>query len=301
MCHHQDMDLGKYRHDGSTQMDTYSAIVESIKRIPPLSQSAFQLMAGAESNTMSMKQIAEIVTQDPALTCNVLKVVNAPAFGLGQSITSVSKAVSFLGLKMVVALALATCSPEIFGVPLAGYEAERGELWLHALYTALASREIIKYAKQPISSELVFTAGIVHDIGKAILSDALSGRATSFFDLPKNQQVDGFTCLEHIELGGDHCKAGLALAEHWHLPDPLAQVIRYHHTPQLASPKWRSLVYTIHVADMLSMMAGVGTGIDCLLYPLDEDYNQLFFLSENILEQIILELSDGFSRYKTAL
>ncbi|WP_034641598.1 HDOD domain-containing protein [Desulfovibrio inopinatus] len=282
-------------------MTIYSEIVKSIQRIPPLSQSAFTLLEGMETQTMGMKQIAEIVVQDPALTINILKMVNAPAFGLGKSIPSVSRAVSFLGLKMVVALALATCSPAIYGVPLPGYEAERGELWLHALYTAMASREIVKYSKYPISSELAFTAGILHDIGKAVLSEVLSGCNISHEEFSNEIKEQGFRTIEQFQAGGDHCEAGYALAKHWNLPEPLIQAIRFHHTPQHAAPEWRSLVYTVHIADILAMMEGVGTGIDCLNHPLDTSYSELFVLSEKALEEIIIELNDQFKRLKTPI
>ncbi len=282
-------------------MDIVKDIIAKVKVIPPLSSSSMKLLDLVKDDRYSLQDITRVVQCDPALTANVLKVVNAPAFGLGHQISSLSRAVTFLGDKTVIGIAIATCSPKIYDRALEGYQSGRGELWLHSLHTAIAARELSKRAKKPLSAEAAFTGGILHDIGKAVLSDYLQDKAGELIDVVEANQADGFSEAERSSLGVDHTQVGLALAEHWNLPEPLRECIRFHHTPRLADADFRPLVYCIHLADSVAMLGGSGTGADALLYPLDELWPDYFTLDEAGLEALILAVSIDFLKTKASL
>jgi len=276
-------------------------IVKRVKQIAPLSQSSMKLMEIIKREDYSLGEITRIVEHDPALTVNVLKVVNAPAFGLGQSVTSLARAVSFLGDKTVVGIAIASCSPQVYDKGLDGYAAERGELWRHSLHTAVAARELVKHAKKAINTEAAFTGAILHDIGKAVLSEFLHDRTGSLLSSIESQEAGNFSDAERKALGADHTEIGLALAKHWNLPAPLCQCIRYHHTPREADEAWRGLVFAVHLGDAIAMMGGSGTGADALLYPLDESWEDYFNLDATGLELVIMNANTEFQRTKTSL
>ena len=247
----------------------------------------------------SLAEISDIVEFDAALTTNVLKVVNAPAFGLGNPVKSVTRAVTFLGDKTVAGIALASCSPYVYDSALGGYEAERGELWAHSLFAAIAAREISQKAKTRISAETAYTGALVHDIGKAVLTIFFEGRAREMLMSLDADGTTDFASIEREVFGLSHAEVGEALARHWNLPEELIHCIRYHHDPANAPEESTALVYAVHLADMLSMLSGAGTGADSLQYSLDPKWEDHFTLSQDEIEGIMLNTAMEFERLRS--
>ena len=60
---------------------------------------------------------------------------------------------------------------------------------------------------------------------------------------------------EQRVIGTDHAHIGAWLGVTWNLPQELVQVIRWHHSPDKASPQYRSLVWLISTANALVSFA----------------------------------------------
>jgi putative nucleotidyltransferase with HDIG domain len=281
--------------------DTPRELVRIVEqaRLPMLSQTATRLMELVHSDDYSLQDVTRIVERDPALIANLLKVVNAPSFGLGHKVDSVARAVNFLGDKMVVGMALATCSPRVFDHELSGYAGQRGALWRHSLRTAIAARELGRKAKVAISPEQAFTAGILHDIGKAVLSEHLLGRVPEILAAVDKESVEGYRQAEREVLGFDHSQVGGAVADHWNLPGPVREAVLHHHEPRNASPQWMALVFAVHLGDIVAMMGGTGTGADTLLYPMDQSYEEFIELDEVEFDKLMLDVTLEFERTNT--
>ncbi len=271
-------------------------IKEDIGKIKPLSQTAMRLISVVADPDHTMEQVASIVESDPVLTGNVLRVVNSAAFGLSARISAVSRAVPYTGDNMVVGLALHLCAGKVFNHPLEGYESERGALWRHCLFTAIASREIARFSGGKADPESAYTAGILHDIGKAALSGALGGYARDIVKMADSQQSPDFASGEQDSVGTDHCEVGAAIADHWSLPELLKEVISFHHTPGQASEENRHLVYAVHLGDFIAMMEGTGTGADAMLYTLDESYKNFIDISARDLEKVVLQTGEEYQQ-----
>jgi putative nucleotidyltransferase with HDIG domain len=280
-------------------LDILKDITAAVDRLKPLSPGALQLLSMVSGGEYGIQDVAHVVERDPALTANVLRVVNAPAFGLGVPVNSVARAVGYLGDRMVAGIALATSSPRVFNVTLAGYESGPGELWRHCLRTAIAARYMAVSGTNGVNANLAFTAGILHDIGKAVLSDYLVGRTPELLALIEARAAESFQEAERAVLGVDHCQVGHALALKWNLPEPIPQAVLLHHQPAKADPEWRELVFSVHLGDMVSMMGGTGTGVDTLMYPLDEGYVEVFDFAEEQLDQILLDVTMEFEKLRT--
>ena len=141
---------------------------------------------------------------------------------------------------------------------------------------------------------MAFTSGLLHDIGKAILSDFLKEGMNSILMALGEGRIKDFISAEQEQLGINHCAVGFELAQYWGLPEPLPSVIRYHHDPAAAEPGVRTLVYTIHLADMVAMMGGTGTGADTMRYGLDPQYPQYIALSSQKLALIMIEVETEY-------
>lgn len=269
-----------------------------VKSVPMLSVSASRLLQITAHPDHDLVEVINLVKTDANLTARVLKVVNSAAFGLVNKITSIDRAIAYLGERIIVSIAIGDCAGKLFEKELSGYEAAGGDLWKHDLRTAIAAREVVTQSGADISSELAFTAGLLHDIGKAIISDYLQGTVPEAVELITNEDSLDYLAAEERLVGFDHTRAGYELAKSWKLPDELAEVILHHHEPAKASEEYRTLVYAVHLGDNIAMMGGFGTGADSMRYRLDPDYINYIKISPNILANIMLTVDIEFEKLK---
>lgn len=276
-------------------------IVNAVQNIPPLSESAMKIMGLVADPKHSLNDLVPVVSADGVLMAAVFKVVNSAAFGLAREITSISQAIGYLGDKVTVGLALGLCASGVYNDPLEGYEGEAGELWRHCLRTAIAARELSKFTGGAVSPEEAYSGGILHDIGKGVISAFMKGHVHELVSASEQWDVPDFRRAEYERYGTDHCEVGSALATHWNLPSIYRAVIRYHHEPGQASDELKPLVYVLHVADNLAMMSGTGTGADCLLYPFDKAYPDYVRISAAELENLVVRVTFEYEKTANAL
>ena len=267
-----------------------------IKSIPMLSPSASRLLQITAHPDHDLAEVINLVKTDANLTARILKVVNSAAFGLIHHITSIDRAIAYLGERIIVSIAIGDCAGKLFEKELSGYEASGGDLWKHDLRTAIAAREVVSQSGADISTELAFTAGLLHDIGKAIISDYLHGTASEAVELITNEDSLDYLAAEEKLVGFDHTRAGYELAIAWKLPEELAEVILHHHEPAKAKEEHRALVYAVHLGDSIAMMGGFGTGADSMRYRLDPEYSKYIKISPNVLANIMLTVDMEFEK-----
>lgn len=275
------------------------AMIAEVEALEPLSNTAHALLELLQREDYSLVEVTKLVEADGVLTANLLKVVNAPSFGLGQSVSSVSRAVGFLGDKLVVGIALGSCAQDVFNHALQGYGGHAGQLWEHSLATAIGAREFAKLLNPPNSSGLAYTAGILHDIGKAVLSAFLTQRTQAVLAAVDSLSSPSFDQAEASLLGASHTTLGAMLAAHWRLPEPLVQAIAHHHAPHEADPAWQALCCAVQFGDALAMSIGADTGADALLYPVEAETCAPPGLTECSMEQLLLTVQTEFYKTRT--
>ncbi len=282
-------------------MSLSKEILKKIKETSPLSQCVLQILRITSKEDYSLSEIVKIVECDSVLTANVLRVSNSAAISPARPIISINMAISYLGEKMIVNTALSTCANQFFNKKLEGYESPKGELWLHCLMTAIAAKIVSKNSKTPINSNIVYTAGILHDIGKSVISSMLSGTSEKIVSGILEHKYSNYLEAERDILGFDHCEVGEALAIHWKLPDYYRYAIKLHHAPSGAEAEFAPLCFAVHLGDILSMMNGAGTGSDCLQYEICKEYENYFDISGNDIPNFIMIADNEYNIVKEAL
>ncbi len=278
-----------------------SEILKSVKNIPALSPGAGQLLDVLGSGNYEVADIVMVIENDSALTVNVLKVVNSAAMGMRREITSVHQAVTFLGDTKVIGIALASSGGETFNAELAGYHGDRGMLGRHCLWVALAARELSRYTGGKVDGAVAFTAGLLHDIGKAVISDFMVDLVPAIMKQSSNEAEPDHLSAEREIMGTDHCEVGCELAKRWKMPESLIAGIQYHHNPIDAPEKYQAMSYVIHLADTLAMMQGVGTGVDDMQYKFDVAYENHVQVESSALEGLAFDVQIDFNATAEAL
>jgi putative nucleotidyltransferase with HDIG domain len=239
---------------------TVRDIAERISRIPPMPESVSHIMEISGSNKYFAPEFTAIIESDPGLTADILKVANSAYAAQSREISSVREAVTILGRNMVVSAALRTISSGFFDRKLFGYGEGSESLWKHSFATAVAAALAAEFSENGGGSERAFTAGIVHDIGKVLLSECMRSRKTSLREGSDAAGGAGSLAAEKESAGADHCEAGALLAERWNLPRAFVDAIRYHHEPSMADGACRKTVSAVHVGDTLALRIGISAG-----------------------------------------
>lgn len=276
------------------------SIKKAILETPLLSPSTAQLLELIAQPDYELDDVIRIVKHDAPLTARLLRMVNSPVYRPVTPITSVDRAVIFLGSRVVVSIAISSSTGHLLTGALSGYEGEQGTLWRHNLFCALASRAVARFGRGACAPDAAFTAGLLHDIGKGVLSQFLNGSAGALLCKINSGQLRDYLQAENGLLGQDHTQVGYELARHWKLPQALQEVIRHHHHPNKASDEHQALAYAVHLGDVVAMMGGYGTGSDSMQYALAGDYQRFFPLSEDDLAQVLLGTIEEFTVLSTA-
>lgn len=277
------------------------AVRQAIEKLPLFSSNALELLQVMADPEHELDDVVKIVKFDSALTMRVLKAVNSPVYGLMKEVSSIDRALSYLGERMVVSIAVQENTGQLLSKPLEGYQGEQGDLWRHDLFSAIASREVARYAKGNFDLDLAFTGGLLHDIGKSIFATFWKESSQEALGQIEQGVVSDYLMAEHDLTGLDHTEVGYEMALHWKLPESLQSVILHHHHPAEAIECMQPLVYAVHIGDIVSMMAGCNTGNDGLKYQLDPGYEEFFDLSPTTLAEIVLNAEEEFSKAEESL
>lgn len=283
-----------------TDLKLQKVIQRKIDSLPLLPQVAFRLMNLINDENHSIKDVVKIIETDAPLTGRVLRVANSAAFSRGVPISTVNRAILHLGENMVVGIALGSFSSNLMISPLKGYLSVTGELWDHSLRTAITARKLTEYGIGEVNGELAYTAGLLHDIGKLVLSEFLEGITEKLLQLFKEEEYEDYIDAENDWIGTNHADVGSTLAQHWRLPDPLCSVIKNHHRPNNAD-EYQDLSYMVHLGDIFAMMAGDGTGADSLVYKMDDDYVKYVNIDESNFTILLLNVQEEFTIIKEAI
>lgn len=276
----------------SNHAEILKKIMATVKKVPIISPSANKIIQVINTDNISIAVIIKIIKKDSALTANILKTANSVFYGGRSEVASLEQAVPLMGIDEIINITVKNGVSNIFNSELKGYNSEVGDLWKHDLRTATISHAIARFSKNFIASEIAFTGGLLHDIGKAIISSYLGETSKHIINAIDQGKIRGFYEAERKLLGVDHAQVGFELARHWNLPDILTSIILYHHTPSKAPDNFKAIVYCVHLGDILAMMTGYGTGADSLSHPLDSRYTDFFDLSEDDLHQLVLEIDE---------
>lgn len=266
------------------------SILANIAELPPMPASIASLLEMfLEEDSISAAKVEKIISSDQSLTMNVLKLCNSAFFGLRQEVSSIKQAASLIGLKALKALALGSFVRQITDQKLDGYLIEKGGLWEHSLSVAGGSRLIAeRYLKG--FEDTAFTAGIIHDIGKIIMSKYLQKEFAEIISLIKKNNIPFHEAEKRI-CGVTHADIGQMVAERWKLPNILIDVIRNHHTPKNAVVN-KQLVSVVHISDSISEILGTTEGIDSANMNIEEDAVSSLNIDKAGYEDLIKRLTN---------
>ena len=154
------------------ELDDY---INKVKNLPPAPRILPELLGLLRKENVDSSRVVQLISFDPAITASVLRLCNSALFAGASPATDLSEAVQRLGFRQIYTLVAAVSGARALTPAQKGYGISAGELWKHSVTTAVASQLIARSQDEP-DEGLVFTAALLHDVGKIILAEI--GRAS---------------------------------------------------------------------------------------------------------------------------
>ncbi|MBI4773485.1 MAG: HDOD domain-containing protein [Deltaproteobacteria bacterium] len=275
-------------------MTDATRIIQKIDSLPPFPQVAQKVVILLNDPEYSSNEVVRVIELDPSITAEILRMCNSAYFGLSRRVGSVKQAVSMLGKKKLIQLVMASSCLRYFKKDSEGYDLEGKELWRHSLACALTS-QILQQRVDERPEHDAFTAGLLHDMGKLVLSEFVRAEIETILRLANDENYS-FLEAEKKVLGMDHAELGARIAERWNFPDGICMAIRYHHTPQQAPPA-DSLTPVTYLANVICLLAGQGgSGVDGLRYRGYSEIMNRFGLRVRDLHSIFILLEEEMKK-----
>jgi putative nucleotidyltransferase with HDIG domain len=276
-------------------MMTAQELVANVKNLPPVPHAALKLVSLLDQPGVSNTEVVQALRCDNVLTAKLLRACNSPYFGLAEPVSSVDQAVFVLGHQQILHIVLTLAFGSTMVVPLPGYAVEASELWRHSLITAIASETIANdLVDLNVDPPVAFTVGLLHDIGKLVLGQALTPEVQAEIRARVEHGQQSRSEAEKAVLGTDHSEVGALLLQNWHLSDDVVEAVAHHHQPVL-KPRPRLSVVT-HLANGIAHLAGSAPGWDGYAMRISNEVVERLEITPEQVEKLVLTVRESFDR-----
>jgi two-component system, cell cycle response regulator len=231
----------------SAMNDTLRQLIKNCTSLPTMPAVAVEVLELTQQAEADLKQIARVITRDPALAGRVLKTVNSSFYGCSHSVSTINHALVILGLQSVKTLVLGFSLVSSLKNDRGVYF-DRQKYWRRSMFGASAARVIAQKAGV-LQVEEAFLATLLCDIGQLVMDRVLGEQYANVTDVVKSHS--DLSDREKQELQATHAQVGAFMAEQWKLPLLLAAPIAYHHNPDAVPEQTiKPIVDVVHCASV---------------------------------------------------
>jgi HD-like signal output (HDOD) protein len=204
-----------------------------------------------------LEMIGEIISVDPGVSAAVIKVVNSPAFGLANRISSIPQAVVMLGVDRVVSILKTLLLRE----SMASLETrlDMNVFWEVSLSVATVASTICRQLNLAVADE-AYTLGLFHNCGVPILASKYENYQ-QVIEFSYGREDGRITSEEFANFGVHHAAAGYRVARVWNLPTVICLAVKNHHSvdrllddQSVENPTLKTLLCVLKMAeDMVNL------------------------------------------------
>jgi putative nucleotidyltransferase with HDIG domain len=270
-------------------MDKIDEVLNRVQKLAPAPQLLPRLLRMLSDVDTDLAQIVDVISFDPALTAKLLQICNSPVFRGNTRVNDVSEAVNRLGLKTVYGIVAA-----VIGVKSVKFTAAPGgksanEIWRHSVIAAFAAQ----FLSEDITpdSGLLFTTGLLHEIGQVVITEAFKGRlAPAVPDADKNPRL--MVEVERKHYGVDHAELGARLLERWNFSPTMVDCVRFHHEPA-GSKDNAALAACVSLGDTLAYGLEQESRGQAILWPESGSSLGILRLAEDDLKRYLERIKEN--------
>jgi putative nucleotidyltransferase with HDIG domain len=272
-------------------------VLASARKLPPFPDVVGKLLPLIQKMA-PLNEIEAVIKYDQAITAKVLALSQSPYYARLHPIRSLRDAMLWLGQRQLIQVITVACSARYFKGDGSGYDLREGELWQHSVGVALMAEMVAqRTGLQDIFT--VYTAALLHDIGKTLLNLHVNNYFDVILPLIQKEKIR-FVDAERLLFGIDHQELGATIARRWRFPAEVVAAIGYHHYPREAK-KNRDVAATVYVANRMVSAMGIGCGVDGFLQPNQDEVFVELGITPRMVEQFMANLLEALEETKTFL
>ncbi|MFV0436670.1 MAG: HDOD domain-containing protein [Desulfopila sp.] len=236
-----------------------------IRKMPSLSTTVGKVMEICSRTDASPNELNKVISLDPVLTGQVLKLVNSAYYSLVSKITSLTRAITMLGMNTVKNMALSTAIISTVSGTRKSLALPATRFWTHSISAGVSAKLLANMRSVPIvEQEELFVAGLLHDLGKIPFGD-------EYIEVLRHAKEHQLPLIE-VErelMGIDHQQVGLMIAEKWKLNEVITTCISQHHNVHEVKGEVRTQVAYVALGNLYSNILEIGFAGN--LYPPESD------------------------------
>jgi HD-like signal output (HDOD) protein/DNA-binding response OmpR family regulator len=256
-------------------------------------------LCGNENATL--EDIAESIQTDPTIAMKVIRIANSSAFSRGEPATSAADAVRRLGIMQICQCVMNIEIMDSFSKMDKGAINAR-RFWEHSIAVATACALIARDTRA-MPTDLAYTLGLLHDVGRVVLSQALRDHYRTVIEYANEKEL-ALDSVERQMLGVDHAQVVEPVLKHWNMTSELIDPIMRHHKSldevKQELPAWHKRVAALALADRLVHALNIGCSGNPLIYPTEAQFEALG-INADWIEKIMDELPDAVADMKSIL
>jgi len=237
-------------------MQALEPLLEKIQLLSPAARILPRLLHLLGDPDADSGDVVRLLKYDPSLTAQLLRLCNSACFATSQKVDNLDEAVTRLGYQQIYKLVTRICCETALSTPQPGYGIDPGELWRHSVATAIVGTAIAERTGE--DRNLVFTAGLLHDVGKMALSEMLASQYAALVEQIEVRQ-QSFLEAEKEMFGFDHAEVGGRLLAKWEFSENLVAAVFHHHQPGDAGDH-QGLAAHACLANVITHLLGHGYG-----------------------------------------
>lgn len=191
----------------------------NMSELPAMSEHVQQLIAVLNNGRATVQDICEVILKDASLTTKLLQTANSAYYSRGVPITSISRAVTALGLATLKELAVTLALFEDF--LKAGVEREEiSKLLAKCFLSATQAKILCKVKGISIPEEDAFVCTLLHELGKIIVLvylPELYRKAQELVDRGYSDEFAAKTVLNDLTF----TMVGMEIARFWNFSEKI--------------------------------------------------------------------------------
>ena len=199
------------------EQEVSAAVQKDELELPTLPEVALRIRDEAEREAVTSQSLAEVISEDPALSGQIIKMANSPMYRGIRVIEDLHMALSRLGVEYAANLATGLAMSQMFQATSDVIDRRLRSTWAQATEVAAISGVLAKSFTK-LRPDQATLAGLTHAIGVLPILTWAEENASLL--------NDGLTLDRVIE--SIHGSLGTMILQSWDFPDEIAMVPAHH-------------------------------------------------------------------------
>ncbi len=230
-------------------MSNIDSFFESVK-LPSIPDLAHSLIKTLNDDAVSVEEVGDLITRDPAISAKLLRLANSAQFGLPRGVGNVEDAIAMVGMNKVRTLALGACLSGSFS-QVAGLDAHT--FWKTSMACAGYAEWLAR--KLGVDTQMAWLTGMMVRLGELLIAQT---EPKTLLQIEKHPLAPGVRWEREKRLiGFTEGQLTAELALRWNFPMQMVQALRVSAEP-LVDQAFSRLGAIVHLAGLLADTANAG-------------------------------------------